>query len=255
MKQKLGSLLIIGGAALGGFRYNCLNNIPSLLICAIGGFLIGFSYLLFTSAYSGIIWGITIKSSILSKMKTLIGAAGLFIGGFALTYTFLLLFTSLFGGRIGVLLINLIAYLVTLAIGPLVGKIVLEKTLARENSAAVIGELPLFQQLHEDLSNAQSFVVGFEGIALFSSTDYCYAVYRYEDYELGDLQTPQDVAMVGTYFVQKYSDIFTFKVDVTVIPGSPGLSAIKITPDSISIAKIRAIADKRLFKSYIFTRK
>jgi len=71
MKQKLGSLLIIGGAALGGFRYNCLNNIPSLLICAIGGFLIGFSYLLFTSAYSGIIWGITIKSSILSKMKTL----------------------------------------------------------------------------------------------------------------------------------------------------------------------------------------
>ncbi len=61
--------------------------------------------------------------------------------------------------------------------------------------------------------------------------------------------------MVGTYFVQKYHENYTFKVDMAVIPGEPGKTVIAFGTGGIGIARIQGTPDIRIFRSYIFTKK
>lgn len=170
-------------------------------------------------------------------------------------HTGLELFVSLFAGEIVYCLVLLLCFAVPLAVGPLLGKVFSERTLARDRNALVLGNYPLFQELDAELGRAAYFVVSFEGVALFSEADYCYAVYPYEDYQLGTLTTPAQVALVGTYFVQRYSKTYTYKVDVEVIPGEPGRTVVAVGTGGIGVARVQGTPDKRLFRSYIFQRK
>lgn len=127
--------------------------------------------------------------------------------------------------------------------------------LEKANNTAVLGSLPFFQSVEEQLDEATTFVVSFEGIALMDRMNYCYAVERFEDHRMGSLTRPSEVAMVGMYFVQKYHDKFTYKVDVEVIPGTPGQTVTMIGSGGINFAHVQGTPDQRLFRSYIFTRK
>ena len=40
-------------------------------------------------------------------------------------------------------------------------------------------------------------------IALVNKMNDCYVVERYEDYQMGALTSPREVALIGMYFVQK----------------------------------------------------
>jgi hypothetical protein len=253
MKQKLGFLLILLGAVIGGFNMTDML-IPELVIAIIGGFLLGFSLLMFTGIYSGRVWGIKIKDPS-AFVKVLLSAIGLVIGGISLVITPVYCFTLLLEGEFITLLINAVAFIIALIIGPLVAKIVMEKLVAKGNKASVLGQLDIFKEIDTNMEQATSFVVGFEGVALYSSTNYCYAVYLYEDYQLGQLSTPDEVALVGTYFVEKYHDNFTFKIDTEVIPGQPGATAVAVGSGVIAVARVHGTPDQRLFRSYIFTKK
>lgn len=255
MTNKMAYLAVILGGVIAGFSYSLVGDFPPVIISLAGGFLLGFSFMLFTSVYSGKVWGIKINRSGMGTLQITIGFIGLVIGGFSIVYTGLVLFTSLFAGEFGALLLNLAAFAAALAIGPFIAKIFLEKTLAKGTNAQVLGQIPLLKMIDADLAKATNFVVGFEGVALYSSTNYCYAVYLYEDYQLGTLTSPQEVALVGAYFVQKYSDKFTYKVDMEVIPGTPGQTVVAVGAGGIGIARINGTPDKRIFRSYIFKRR
>ena len=257
MKDRLSFLLFIAGGVLGVTvgRSLPVSEPVMLAIAAVGGFLLGFSYLLFNSVYAGTVWGVRIKSSGASKLKQFIGALGMALGGFSFLVSGLELLSSLSAGRVVHAAVLVGLFLVSAILGPFIGKVVSEKTLARDSSAAVLGELPLFRELDGEIGKAAYFVVGFEGAALFSAADYCYAVYRYENYELGELSTPAQVALVGTYFVQRYNKEFTYRVDAEIIPGEPGKTVVAVGTGGVAVARVKGTRDKRLFRSYIFKRK
>ena len=178
MKNKLSFLLLIAGGVLAALRLSAFAALPAPAVAVAGGFLLGFSYLLFNSVYAGTVWGVRIKSSGAGSFKQIFGAVGLVIGGFSLVHTGLELFVSLFAGEIVYCLVLLLCFAVPLAVGPLLGKVFSERTLARDRNALVLGNYPLFQELDAELGRAAYFVVSFEGVALFSEADYCYAVYQ-----------------------------------------------------------------------------
>ena len=254
MKKIFAGLLVLLGAVLGAFTFSA-NPIPDPIISIGGGFALGFSFLVFTAVYSGRVWGIAIKSSSFSKVKTLISAAGLVFGGYSMLFTALSAFVSLFSGRFVNLLLCVIGFLGTVVVGAFVGKIFLEKTLSKENGARILGEFELFKAIDENMEQAEHFVVGFEGVALFSSTNYCYAVYKYNDFQLGELSSPSEVALVGSYFVQKYHEKYTFKVDMEVIPGEPGQTIVAVGSGGVGVARIQGTPDQHIFRSYIFSKK
>ena len=256
MKSRIAFLLIVCGGVVGGFTYTSVSQtIPTFLVGLVGGFLIGFSFMLFTSVYSGSVWGIKIPAMSSSGTKKLIGVIGLLIGGFSLVQTFLTVLISLLNFNLLSLVLNLVFFIIPLVVGPFIAKKYLEKDLSKGNSAEVLGELDVFKEIDANLAQATNFVVGFEGVALFSKANYCYAIYKYVDYQLGELSTPEEVALVGTYFVQKYNDKFTFKVDVEVIPGTPGQTVVAVGMGGIGVARVQGTPDQHLFRSYIFTRK
>ena len=154
MKVKSGMLLIVLGGVLFGTLNNLLSGIPWIFISLIGGFMIGFSFMLFTSIYSGTVWGIKVSAPFSSKIKSLIGIVGLVFGGFSLIYTFLALVNYLFSGRILELLLNLVVYVAAFIAGPFVAKKYLEKDLAKSQSANAIGELDIFKEIDENLQKA-----------------------------------------------------------------------------------------------------
>ncbi len=254
MKQKLAFFLIIFGALIMAFT-GIFNFLPPIVISILGGFGLSFGYLLFTSIYGGVIWGVKINATTMSLLKMLIGVLGLFLGGYAFASVIVSFALYLSQGEFVALIINFVVFIVCVAVGPIVGKIVLEKTLAQDNNALCLEQFSLFGAVEENIGQANHFVVSFEGVALFSNTNYCYAVFLYEDYQLGSLNTPQEVALVGSYFVQKYSNDFTFKVDVEVIPGQPGQTVVAVGTGGIGVARIKGTPDKHLFRSYIFHRK
>ena len=253
MKSRVAFMLVILGGVLGSIFTSL--PIPIYLIALVGGFFIGFSFMIFTSVYSGRVWGIKIPAMPSRKIKIMISIIGLLIGGFSIVQTSLVAFLSLLRFDLLKLILVPASFLIPLIVGPFVAKKYLEKDLAKGDSASILWNFDIFKEIDADLEQATSFVVGFEGVALFSNTNYCYAIYRYEDYQLGDLSTPEEVALVGTYFVQKYSRDFTFKVDVEVIPGKPGQTVVAVGTGGIGVARIKGTRDKRLFRSYIFTRK
>ena len=252
MKTKLtGLLLIIGGLIAVFLR----PSIPVIIVSLLGGFSLGFGLMLYTSVYSGNVWGVKIKRPAYATCFLLIGQVGLIIGGFGVVYCGLLALMSFLQFNLIELLVNVIVFFVSLAIGPIIAKKVLENTMARSTHAMVLGEIELFKEIDGNLNEATTFVVGFEGVALYSSTNYCYAVYLYENYCLGALTKASEGALVGSYFVQKYSDRFTYKVDEEIIPGTPGQTVVAVGTGGVSVGRISGTADKRLFRSYIFTKK
>ena len=253
MKGKIGFLFIILGGVLAS--QTTQFNVFPLAISIVGGFMLGASYLWFTSVFSGKVWGIKVNSSASGKALQFVSAVGLFIGGYAVVSTGLIAVVSLFRFDFVALIANLVGFLAALAIGPFVAKAIAEKLLSSSGTALHLGEIAMFKEIDENIEGASDFVVGFEGVALFNSANYCYAVYRYEDYQLGELTSPAEVALVGTYFVQKYHDKFTFKVDVEIIPGEPGQTTVTVGSGGIQVERTDGTADQSLFRSYIFKRK
>lgn len=255
MKQKLVSLLLVAGGVLGAFTSTEFSMGLSVTVCAIGGFMVTFGLMLFTSVYGGKVWGIRVPAPASSALMVVLGLFGVVLGGYASVHLVMLLISCLSGTEFSDFLICLALYVVFLLVGAFVSKPILEKITANQTNGAVLAQLPIFQAVDANMANAAFFVVGFEGVALFSGTNYCYAVYRYTDYQLGELSTPDEVALVGTYFCQRYHQNFTFKVDTEVIPGTPGQTVVAVGTGGIAVARTQGVPDQRLFRSYIFTRK
>ena len=261
MKLKLFILCTI----LGGVMFKLGNRIISPLIEAIppllwvflgiGGIVWGISFYTLICVYGGKVWGIKIKAPAEFAIKQFLSMIGGIVGGFFMLYSVLCAFTALLSGRISETVLSLVCYWGLMIIAQFVSKPINEKMLARKKYALCLGELPIFKAIDAEISNAAAFVVAFEGVALYSETDYCYAVYRYTDYQLGELSIPAEVAMVGTYFVQKYSKEFTFKVDMEVIPGEPGRTVVAVGAGGVAVGRIAGVPDQRIFRSYIFTRR
>ncbi len=125
----------------------------------------------------------------------------------------------------------------------------------RDKNAAILGELPFVKSVESQMDQAHAFIVSFEGIALVNQMNYCFAVERYEDYQMGSLTSPKEVALIGMYFLQKHHKQFRFKLDMEVIPGEPGQLVTAVGSGGINVAYVHGTKDKRIFRSYIFTRK
>ena len=63
------------------------------------------------------------------------------------------------------------------------------------------------------INDLKYFVVSLDGIYFFNETNCCYFTLNYGTYGLYNLQTTQEIALVGLYFVQKYGKQFSFKID------------------------------------------
>lgn len=255
MKQKLVSLLLIAGGVLGAFTSTEFSMGSSIVVCAIGGFMVTFGLMLFTSVYGGKVWGIRVPAPAYASLMVIVGMLGIVLGGYAAVHLVMLLISCLSGTEFSDFLICLALYIGLLVVGAFASKPILEKIESNQTNGAVLAQLPIFQAVDANMANAAFFVVGFEGVALYSGTNYCYAVYRYTDYQLGELSTPNEVALVGMYFCQKYHQDFTFKVDEEVIPGTPGQTVMAVGTGGVAVARIQGVPDQRLFRSYIFKRK
>lgn len=123
MKDRLSFLLFIAGGVLGVTvgRSLPVSEPVMLAIAAVGGFLLGFSYLLFNSVYAGTVWGVRIKSSGASKLKQFIGALGMVLGGFSFLVSGLELLSSLSAGRVVHAAVLAGLFLVSAILGPFRG--------------------------------------------------------------------------------------------------------------------------------------
>lgn len=249
MKQKLVSLFGIIGCALGLFTAGSLGGFLGYVLCLLGGFSFVVGVMFFTSVYGGKVWGINIPMSPVGKKKYMLSIPALIVGGYGIGCVIRCLLTFRISAIIGLAL-----FVIGILVAVSFLKKFTEKSIAKGDNALCLGEIELFKQIDNEIKTASHFVVGFEGVALFSSANYCYAVYRYEDYQLGELSTVEEVALVGTYFVQKYHEEFTFKVDEEVIPGEPGQTVVAVGMGGISVARVKGTRDQRLFRSYIFTK-
>ncbi len=126
--------------------------------------------------------------------------------------------------------------------------------LVKENNAAILGELPFIKCIEEQIDQAQSFYVGFDGIALCNDMYYCYAVVHYEDFQMGPLDDASQVALMGLYFVQKYHHQFTFRIDSVYIPGEPGQSITVVGSSGHHVAYTQGTKGQTIFRGYIFNR-
>ncbi len=255
MKEKFTVLLIILGGVLAVFTGGKINLLIFPIII-IGGACFGMSFLLYSCVYGGKIWGIKINASNKGKIVSILSVVGLIIGGYGAITTVLAIISSIASFKLLNIIIYLVAFIVPLVVGLFIANKITENLIvAKSDNALVLNSLEIFKDVESQIDQATNFVVGFEGVALFSNTNYCYAIYRYEDYQLGELTTPQEVALVGTYFVQKYHNKFTYKVDAEVIPGEPGKTVVAVGTGGIAVGRTSGTPDQRIFRSYIFTRK
>ena len=235
------------------------SNVVLGMILTYGGTLAWFVFL-YTFAYigttvsSGVIWGTKIKTApALSRKKMIYTLLFLVTSVWSVTQVIMAI-RLIFSGKIVLALILIVLNVVFGIIGvKLAGKLSV-KDVARQTNALFFGEVDLFKEIDANMDEATRFLVTFEGVALFNKTNYCFAVYRYEDYQLGELVLPEEVAMVGMYFLQKYRDQFKLKLDVEVIPGEPGKTAVAFGTGGIAVAHTKGTTSQRNFRSYIFTR-
>lgn len=249
MKNKFVLILAVIGCLLG---LKTAGNLGAfgLFLCFLGGCSICEGITLFSSVYGGTVWGIKIPKSQAGKNASLLSILFIIIGGYGLACVICALFTFSVTALIGIAL-----FAIGLIITALSMNKVAEKQTANADNALCLGQIDLFQEIDKEIHNASFFVVSFEGVALYTSTNYCYQIYRYEDYRLGSLSVPQEVALVGMYFVQKYHNEFTFRVDMEVIPGEPGQTVVAVGTGGIGIARTSGTRDQRIFRSYIFTKR
>lgn len=249
MKNKL--VLILGAiGCLLGFNTAGFLGAFGLAFCLIGGFCLAIGTYLYSAVFGGTVWGINIPKSPAGKKASSFAIPTIIIGGYGVACVFLALLS--FSGKA---LIGIALFAIGLIVPSLFMNKVAEEQTANSDNALCLGQIDLFQEIDKEIHNATFFVVSFEGVALFTSTNYCYQIYRYEDYRLGDLSVPQEVALVGMYFVQKYHDEFTFKVDMEVIPGEPGQTVVAVGTGGIGVARTSGTRDQRIFRSYIFTKR
>lgn len=210
--------------------------------------------------FSGVVWGIRIQPTpkqkafmirhrilmVLGYIAAIVSAPALFMSLLKLLFTnfmgILIFFAAFFGCAI------LSCFIAS-------KRAVHSPLLEKENNTAVLGSLPFIQRVEAQLMNATYFIVSFEGIALVDRMNYCYALERYENYRMGSLSTPNEVAMVGMYFVQKYHHLFDFTVDMERIPGTPGQTVTIVGSSGVNFAFSKGTPDQQIFRSYIFTRK
>lgn len=250
MKNKILLILAVIGCFLG---LKTAGDLGSLwfIPCLLGGYCFVAGMTLLSCVYGGTVWGIKIPSSKAGKTAAFLSVPALILGGYGLACVFLALVTFSVKALIGIAL-----FVIGIVIASLSMKKICEnKIVAGCDNALCLGQIDLFQEIDKEIHNAAFFVVSFEGIALFTGTNYCYQIYRYEDYRLGELSVPQEVALVGMYFVQKYHDEFTFKVDMEVIPGEPGQTVVAVGTGGIGVARTSGTRDQRIFRSYIFTKR
>lgn len=210
--------------------------------------------------FSGIVWGIRIQPTprqkafiIRHRIMMVLGYIAVFVSS---PFCFMSLLELLFTNFMGLLIFIAVWFGCALLSGFIASKRTAHSPLLeKEHNTAVLGSLPFFQRVEAQLMNATYFVVSFEGIALVDHMNYCYALERYESYRMGSLSTPNEVAMVGMYFVQKYNHLFNFTVDVERIPGTPGQTITLIGSGGVNYAYTRGTPDQAIFRSYIFTRK
>lgn len=229
---------------------------------------------LFLSAYTGyniqlvtdgVVWGILVPPSKTQKSFKVRNRIGFAIGIIAFILLIVPTFQGLFGllARRGVIFAVLFAiiYVIILYLDFSIAMKIAEKSNMKalnsdkETNTYVLSELPFVKSVESQLNDAEYFVVSFEGIALANKMNYCYAVERYNDYQMGSLTSPKEVALIGMYFVQKYHNIFQFKVDMETIPGTPGQMVVAFGTGGIGVAHVKGTRDKKIFRSYIFTRK
>lgn len=210
---------------------------------------------------NGIIWGIQVPPSKKQKSFKTRNRIGFVIGmiafvlmiGPACNQLFHLLVTNGFIFAVVYVFIWVIDFFIAMKIAERSAK--KELYSGKETNAFVLSELPFVKSVEAQMDDAKAFVVSFEGIALANKMNYCYAVERYEDYQMGSLTSPKEVALIGMYFVQKYHDLFSFKVDMETIPGTPGQTVVAFGTGGIGVAHVKGTRDKKIFRSYIFTRK
>ncbi len=253
MKDKfLMPLLILGGLIT---VYCPYKDIPAWLVATVGAFALGASIMCYTAVYGATVWGIKIKAS--AKGNIIFGSSilGLVIGGYSIVYMIIAFIGCIGTGKFTEFFIYLAMFVVIGLLSMSIAKILLEKSVAFGTNYASLNPLPIFDEIDKNLADAQKFVVSFEGVALINNANYCYAVYFYEDYQLGSLTTVNEVALVGGYFCQRYSDRYTFKVDMEKIPGEPGQSKITIDGGGIEITHTPGTYTQLNFRSYIFHKK
>ncbi|MBQ8056776.1 MAG: hypothetical protein IJ275_00395 [Ruminococcus sp.] len=230
-----------------------------LLIMLVSVYMLVYGALTTKCICDGKVWGIHIpptqkQAAFKKKGKTfmIIGLIGVVISGMPLFGAW---FSLLF--EIPVLALLYFPVLIAVAVCAIfVCKKHAEKPELMEGANnSVLGELPFIQSAENHIENANSFIVSFEGIAFISNTNYCYAIERYENYQLGELNTADEVALVAGYFEQKYNHLFSSKADFERIPGQPGQRITSIGSGGINVAYTSGTKMQSNFRSYIFTRK
>jgi len=210
--------------------------------------------------FTGVIWGIRVPCSPKQKAFIIRNRISFIIGTVACVVlilpTFKVLFELLFESFLFVL-IYIVVYFASVLISSYIAakKAFHSPLLENETNTEVLSSLPFVQSVEAQMDQAAAFVVSFEGIALINNMNYCYALERYEDYQMGALTSPNEVAMIGMYFVQKYHHLFNFTVDMERIPGTPGQSVTIVGSSGVHFAYSKGTPDQAIFRSYIFTRK
>ncbi|MGM9647217.1 MAG: hypothetical protein ACI3YH_03690 [Eubacteriales bacterium] len=261
MKEVICALLILLGVILGISTQELLVTILDemsspfamiIVLTMIGGLLVGWCMYRMANVYSYTVWGVRVSRAPKDTLVVLLSAVGCCLGG-------LLIFWGLRAVIYEFEFIRIIVYIVLVAVSFTVGGMVSQKTvqisISKNTNALILEQFEIFKDAEQQIAEAEWFCVSFEGVAFCSKTNYCYSVLRYEDYQLGSLTVPNEVAMVGMYFVQKYGKQFKFKVDMEVIPGEPGQTFVTVGSGGVNVGRTSGTKDKRLFRSYIFTRR
>lgn len=210
--------------------------------------------------FSGIVWGIRIQPTAKQRAFMIRHKIFMVLGYIAVAisapFCFMAILKLLFTNFTGLLIYIAIWFGCAFLFGFIASKRSEHSPLLeKEHNTAILGNLPFIQRVEAQLMNATYFIVSFEGIALVDRMNYCYALERYENYRMGSLSTPNEVAMVGMYFVQKYHHLFDFTVDMERIPGTPGQTITIVGSSGVNYAFTKGTPDQQIFRSYIFTRK
>ncbi len=123
------------------------------------------------------------------------------------------------------------------------------------NNALVLGDLEFIKVAESHIPEAKCFFIDGEGIAFVNAHDYCFAVERYEDYRLGSLSDGKQVALVGSYFEQRYKGMFDIKSQFERIPPTPGKLVTFVGSRGISFGYVEGTKYQANFEGFLFTKK
>ncbi len=123
------------------------------------------------------------------------------------------------------------------------------------NNALVLGDLEFIKAAEAHIPEAKCFFMDGEGIAFINAQNYCFAIERYGDYKLGDLTDGKQVALVGSYFEQKYKGAFDITSQFERIPPTPGKVVTFIGTGGVSFGYVEGTKYQANFEGFLFTKK